>query len=112
MIDQKIVTDQTVMAAIRNTIFCRLLLVQLYQYSVNDKFHNLESDGHSPHGLGLYTGSQGRTRVATTTLRSSTLCAQASLNNTRIMITDATGNIEMYADPYETGLDGARFRRG
>ncbi len=103
-----LITAMTILICI--TIFCCLLLVQLYQYSVNDKFHNLESDGYSLTSL-AYTWKSTPYRVATTTLRS-TLSSQASLNNTRIMITDAVGNIEMYADPYETGLDGGTLSEG
>ena len=107
-----LITAMTILICI--VIFCSLLLAQLYQYSVNEKFQSLESDGHSLTGL-AYTWKTASYRMDTNVLQS-TLASLATLNNTRIMITDARGSIEMYADPYESGLDcgalsaGAVFR--
>ncbi len=103
-----LITAMTILICI--VIFCSLLLAQLYQYSVNEKFQSLESDGHSLTGL-AYTWKTASYRMDTNVLQS-TLASLATLNNTRIMITDARGSIEMYADPYESGLDCGALSAG
>ncbi len=100
-----LVTAMTLLICI--VIFCSLLLAQLYQYSVSEKFQSLESDGYSLTGL-AYTWKTASYRMDTTVLQN-TLSAQATLNNTRIMIADINGKIEMYADPYGSGLDGGNL---
>ena len=103
-----LITAMTILICI--VIFCSLLLVQLYQYSVDEKFHSLETDAYSLTML-AYTWKTASYRVDTTVLRN-TLVSQAALNNTRIMITDPYGHIDMYADPYENGLEGGTLSTG
>ncbi|MBR5519789.1 MAG: HAMP domain-containing histidine kinase [Clostridia bacterium] len=100
-----LITALTILVCI--TVFSSLLLVQLYQYSVNEKFHSLETDGYSLTEL-AYIWKTTPYRVDTASLENA-LAVQALRNDTRVMITDHNGNIEMYADPYEHGLRGGKL---
>ena len=88
-------------------VFSSLLLVQLYQYSVDEKFNNLEADGYALAEL-AYIWKVTPYRVDTTSLEN-TLAVQAERNDTRLMIVNSRGEVEMYADAYEHGLHGGRL---
>jgi len=88
-------------------VFSSLLLVQLYQYSVNEKFNSLETDGYSMVEL-AYIWKTAPYRVDTTSLEN-TLAVQAERSDTHLMIADSRGNVEMYADAYDHGLGGGRI---
>lgn len=88
-------------------VFSSLLLVQLYQYSVDEKFNNLETDGYALAEL-AYVWKTAPYRVDTTSLVN-TLAVQAERNDTRLMIVGSRGEVEMYADSYEHGLNGGRL---
>lgn len=103
-----LVTALTVVICIM--VLCSLLLVQLYQYSAREKFQSLETDGNSLTGL-AYIWQTTPYRLDTTAMRD-VLTKQADLNNTRILVTDAFGNIKIYADPSGSGENAGALPAG
>lgn len=97
-----LMTSMTILICI--VIFCALLLFQLYQYSVNDKFRSLEQEANNVSVL-AYTWISEPWRVETAALRSS-IKTMAENEGSRIMIASAAGSVILYADSYTDGTVG------
>lgn len=97
-----IMTSLTILICI--VIFLSLLLVQLYRYSINEKYKSLERDCRSVSYLALIWMTEPY-KLDTNALRD-VLKLQAAIDNTRMMISDANGEIKMFADSYNSGKGG------
>lgn len=97
-----LITALTILICIM--VFSSLLLIQLYRYSINEKFDSLERDGRGVSYFAIIWMTEPY-KLDTEAFKS-VLKSQAKVNNTRIMVTNARGNIDMFADSYQDGTNG------
>lgn len=97
-----LVTALTILICI--VVFSSLLLIQLYRYSINEKFDSLERDARGVSYFAIIWMTEPY-KLDTAAFKS-VLKSQAKVNNTRIMVTDERGNIDMFADSFQDGTDG------
>jgi signal transduction histidine kinase len=85
-------------------IFTSLLLVQLYRYSINEKYNSLERDARASSYFAYVWRTQDYS--LSTNAFKSVLKSQSEVNNTRTMVADEFGVIRLFADSYTSGTSG------